>query len=96
MYFFVGIPLESVRLRFAFLQSLNSTLETFFLPLIDLRPRETYSRSTAALLSKVRDLIFYDTKCCFMNRVLNATAQRKPDQAAPEIILDPLEDIGGL
>ena len=87
--------MESLRLRFAFLQSLNNTLETFFLPLIDLRPWETYNRSTSALLSKIRGLIFYDTKCCLMNRVLNATAKRKPDQAAPEITLDPLEDIGG-
>ncbi|WAR02868.1 HECD4-like protein [Mya arenaria] len=90
-----GIPIESIRLRFAFLQSLNNTLETFFLPLIDLRPQETYSRSTAALLSKVRGLIFYDTKCALINRILNATAKRKPDQAAPEISLDPLEDITG-
>jgi E3 ubiquitin-protein ligase HECTD4 len=29
------------------------------------------------------------------NRILNATAQRKPDQAAPEIVLDPLETLGG-
>lgn len=90
-----GVPIESIRLRFAFLQSLNNTLETFFLPLIDLRPWLTYSRSTAALLSRVRGLIFYDTKCTLMNRILNATAKRKPDQAAPEITLDPLEDIGG-
>ncbi|XP_053376532.1 probable E3 ubiquitin-protein ligase HECTD4 [Mercenaria mercenaria] len=89
-----GVPVESIRLRFAFLQSLNNTLETFFLPLIDLRPWQTYNRSTAALLSKIRGLIFYDTKCCLMNRILNATAKRKPDQAAPEITLDPLEDIG--
>ena len=84
-----------MRLRFAFLQSLNNTLESFFLPLVDLRPAETYSRSTAALLAKVRGLIFYDTKCNLANRVLNATAKRKPDQAAPEITLDPLEVIGG-
>ena len=49
----------------------------------------------AALLAKVRGLIFYDTKCNLANRVLNATAKRKPDQAAPEITLDPLEVIGG-
>ena len=90
-----GVPLESVRLRFAFLQSVNNTLESFFLPLVDLRPADTYNRSTAASLAKVRGLIFYDTKCNLTNRVLNATAQRKPDQAAPEISLDPLEVIGG-
>jgi len=92
---YTGVPIESIRLRFAFLQALNNTLETFFLPLIDLRPWLTYSRSTAALLSAVRGLVFYDTKCTLINRILNATAKRKPDQAAPEITLDPLEDIGG-
>lgn len=63
---------------------------------MDLRPADTFSRSTAALLAKVRGLVFYDTKCNLTNRILNATAQRKPDQAAPEIILDPLEIIGGM
>lgn len=91
--FTVGIPLESIRLRFALLQSLNNTLETFYLPLVDLRPALTYNRSTAALLSQLRGLVFYDTKINLMNRVLNATEQRKPDQAAPEITLDPLETI---
>ncbi|KAK3084084.1 hypothetical protein FSP39_007865 [Pinctada imbricata] len=88
-----GIPIESIRLRFALLQSLNNTLETFFLPLIDLRPSSTYSRSTAALLAKLRSLVFYDTKVNLMNRILNATEQRKQDQAAPEVTLDPLENI---
>ena len=89
--------MESIRLRFALLQSLNNTLETFFLPLIVLRAAQgnTFSRSTARLLSDARGLIFYDTKVVLMNRVLNATAQRKPDQAAPEITLDPLENVGG-
>ncbi|XP_055995500.1 probable E3 ubiquitin-protein ligase HECTD4 isoform X2 [Ostrea edulis] len=88
-----GIPLESIRLRFALLQSLNNTLETFFLPLVDLRATPTYNRSSAALLSQLRGLIFYDTKVNLMNRILNATEQRKSDQAAPEITLDPLETI---
>ena len=92
---FTDQPPESVRLRFAFLQQLNNHLETFFLPLVDLRPSATFSRSTAALLSKLRSIIFYDSKINFLNRILNATAKRKPDQAAPEITLDPLEGIGG-
>ncbi|KAL8604631.1 hypothetical protein ACOMHN_013411 [Nucella lapillus] len=87
-------PPESVRLRFAFLQQLNNHLETFFLPLVDLRPAATFSRTTAALLSKLRGVIFYDSKTNFLNRILNATAKRKPDQAAPEITLDPLGEIG--
>lgn len=93
IYHLVGVPLESIRLRFALLQSLNNTLETFYLPLVDLRPAQIYNRSTAALLSMLRGLVFYDTKINLMNRVLNATEQRKPDQAAPEITLDPLETI---
>jgi E3 ubiquitin-protein ligase HECTD4 len=80
-------------LRFALLQSLNNTLETFFLPLVDLRATPTYNRSSAALLSQLRGLIFYDTKVNLMNRILNATELRKSDQAAPEITLDPLETI---
>ena len=89
--------MESLRLRFSLLQSLNNTLQTFFLPLIDLRPAlsPSHSRSTASLLAQARGLIFRDTKMILLNRILNATAQRKPDQAAPEIVLDPLESVGG-
>nr|KAG5713128.1 hypothetical protein BaRGS_007655 [Batillaria attramentaria] len=87
-------PPESIRLRFAFLQNLNNILETFFLPLVDLRPAAVFSRSTASVLSKLRAIIFFDSKSNFINRILNATAKRKPDQAAPEITLDPLESIG--
>lgn len=47
------------------------------------------------MISKARGSIFYDTKTVLLNRILNATAQRKPDQAAPEITLDPLENVGG-
>jgi E3 ubiquitin-protein ligase HECTD4 len=76
------------------LQSINKTLETFFIPLVDLRSSERYSHSTAALLAKARGLIFYDTKIVLLNRILNSTAKRKPDQPAPEIVLDPLENVG--
>lgn len=47
------------------------------------------------LLSKARGAVCYDTKTVLLNRILNATAQRKPDQAAPEITLDPLENVAG-
>ena len=92
-----GMPAESIRLAFALLQSLNNTLETVFLPQVDLRPTlgVAYSRSIAALLARARGLIFYDCKTVILNRVLNATAHRKPDQAAPEISLDPLQSVGG-
>ena len=84
-------------MRFALLQSLNSTLETFFLPMVDLRPTfsSSCSQSVAALLSAARGLLFFDTKMLLLKRVLNATAQRRPDQAAPEITLDPLDGVAG-
>ena len=91
--------MENIRLRFALLQFLNNTLETFFLPLVDLRPALSgdvaFSRSTGALLARARGRIFYDTKMTLVNRVINATIKRKPDQAAPEVTLDPLEHISG-
>lgn len=90
-----GVPVESLRLRFALLQSLNSTLETFFLPLVELRQTPMFTHSIAALLKEAKGLIFYDTKVTVMNRVLNATVQRTADHAAPEITLDPLEIVGG-
>ncbi|KAM9219161.1 putative E3 ubiquitin-protein ligase HECTD4 [Leptosomus discolor] len=91
----LNVPVESLRLRFALLQSLNTTLETFFLPLVELRQTEMYADSIAALLQEAKGLIFYDTKVTVMNRVLNATVQRTADHAAPEITLDPLEIVGG-
>lgn len=49
-----GVPVESLRLRFALLQSLNSTLETFFLPLVELRPTPMFTHSIAALLKEAK------------------------------------------
>ncbi|KAA8578851.1 hypothetical protein FQN60_005319, partial [Etheostoma spectabile] len=91
----LNVPVESMRLRFALLQSLNNTLESFFLPLVELRQTHTYQNSIAALLCEAKGLNFYDTKVTVMNRVLNATVQRTADHAAPEITLDPLEIVGG-
>ncbi|XP_058136974.1 probable E3 ubiquitin-protein ligase HECTD4 isoform X6 [Dasypus novemcinctus] len=91
----LNVPIESLRLRFALLQSLNTTLETFFLPLVELRQTPMYTHSIAALLKEAKGLIFYDTKVTVMNWVLNATVQRTADHAAPEITLDPLEIVGG-
>ncbi|XP_058014322.1 probable E3 ubiquitin-protein ligase HECTD4 isoform X2 [Ahaetulla prasina] len=91
----LNIPIESLRLRFALLQSLNTTLETFFLPLVELRQTKVYPNSIAALLQEAKGLIFYDTKVTVLNRLLNATVQRTADHAAPEITLDPLEIVGG-
>lgn len=53
------VPVESLRLRFALLQSLNSTLESFFLPLVELRQTHTYQNSIAALLCEAKGGI-----CC--------------------------------
>ena len=86
--------MASIRLRYAFLQSLNSNLEHYFLPLVDLRPSQSLQESTAALLVRTRGWLFYDTKVRFFNTLLDATAQRKVEQAAPEVTLDPLQVIG--
>ncbi|KAJ7994262.1 hypothetical protein DPEC_G00264060 [Dallia pectoralis] len=91
----LNVPVESLRLRFALLQSLNNTLESFFLPLVELRQTHTYQNSIAALLCGAKGLVFYDTKVIVMNQVLNGTVQRTADHAAPEITLDPLEIVGG-
>ncbi|XP_062874264.1 probable E3 ubiquitin-protein ligase HECTD4 isoform X2 [Trichomycterus rosablanca] len=91
----LSVPVESLRLRFALLQSLNNNLENFFLPLVELRQTQTYQNSIAALLSDAKGLIYYDTKVAVMNRMLNATVQRTADHAAPEITLDPLQLVGG-
>ncbi|KAK6306389.1 hypothetical protein J4Q44_G00233140 [Coregonus suidteri] len=91
----LNVPVESLRLRFALLQSLNNTLESFFLPLVELRQTHTYQNSIAALLCGAKGLVFYDNKVIVMNQVLNATVQRTADHAAPEITLDPLEIVGG-
>lgn len=48
------VPIESLRLRFALLQSLNTTLETFFLPLVELRQTKMYTNSIAALLQEAK------------------------------------------
>lgn len=48
------VPVESLRLRFALLQSLNTTLETFFLPLVELRQTDMYGNSIAALLQEAK------------------------------------------
>lgn len=51
---FSDVPVESLRLRFALLQSLNNTLESFFLPLVELRQTQTYQNSIAALLCEAK------------------------------------------
>lgn len=83
-----------MRIRFRFLQTLNSSLESQLLPLIDLKVCDVYRHSTAAMLSDIRRLVFYSSKLKLFNVVLNYTALRRSEQAAPEVILNPLEVIG--
>lgn len=58
------VPVESLRLRFALLQSLNTTLETFFLPLVELRQTEMYANSIAALLQEAKGQFLGERGCC--------------------------------
>lgn len=57
------VPVESLRLRFALLQSLNTTLETFFLPLVELRQTEMYANSIAALLQEAKGQFLGERAC---------------------------------
>lgn len=54
VFVFSDVPVESLRLRFALLQSINNTLESFFLPLVELRQTQTYQNSIAALLCEAK------------------------------------------
>ena len=71
-------------------------MERILLPVTDLRVCTTHSLSTAALLRQASGLLFYHTKVGFLNRVLNNTAHRGPDESSPEISIDPLEALEGI
>ena len=96
IYFLPGIPMLSIRTRFAFLKALNQTLERLVLPVTDLRLSSPYYLSTAALLKDASCLMFYDTKVGFLNHVLDNSAHRGSEQSSPEISLDPLETLEGI
>ncbi|XP_071946536.1 probable E3 ubiquitin-protein ligase HECTD4 isoform X2 [Antedon mediterranea] len=89
-----GTSTEALILRFALLQNLNNQIESSLLPFVDLRPAKTFNLSSAAVLEQSRGLLFYDTKDKLFNVILDSTAQRSVDHAAPEITLDPLEVLG--
>ena len=91
-----NIPIEDIRTHYAFLCSFNRSLEQKLLPLIDFRSASTYRTSLAEAVSRARTFIFYEVKSRLLDKFLNASHQRNPDQAPPEIILDPLEEIGNL
>ena len=84
-----GFSNEQLRGRFALLASLNRGMEDV-IPLVDLRGADIYSRSAGSLLSKARGLLFSTTKSKLLHKSLNASAQRKPNTAAPEVVMDPL------
>ena len=84
-----GFSNEQIRGRFALLASFNRGMEEV-LPLVDLRGAEVYPRSCGGLISKARGLLYSTTKSKLLNISLNASAQRKPNTAAPEVLMDPL------
>merc|ERR1719228_2892257 len=89
-----GISIEDLRTRFAILCSLNSGLEKFLIPLTDFRSAGVHPNSTGETVTKARNLIFYETKSNLLTKYLNATHQRNPGNAPPEISIDPVEEIG--
>ena len=89
----LGVSHANVAARFAFLCEVNRAVE-HLLPLVDMRVANTYHLSVASLLSQAQDLLFYHTKMVFVNHILNMSAHRSPDEAPPEISLDPLEVVG--
>eukprot|EP00092_Neocalanus_flemingeri_P030552 GFUD01033172.1.p1 GENE.GFUD01033172.1~~GFUD01033172.1.p1 ORF type:complete len:4225 (-),score=861.78 GFUD01033172.1:307-12981(-) len=89
-----SIAIEDLRTRFAILCSLNQGLEKFLIPLIDFRSAVVHLNSTAENIKKGRNLIFYETKSNLLTKYLNASHQRNPDHAPPEISVDPVEEIG--
>lgn len=82
-----GLSLEDIRALFLALRWLNKEALSI-LPLLDLRSTDAHT-----LLQQISPILFYDTKITFLHRVINASAQRPPDQAPPEIKLNPLEVI---
>lgn len=86
---FPGLSLEDIRALFLALRWLNKEALSI-LPLLDLR---SSAADAHTLLQQISPILFYDTKITFLHRVINASAQRPPDQAPPEIKLNPLEVI---
>ena len=85
-----GISIENLRTRFAILCSLNSGLEKFLIPLTNFRSAGVHPNSTGEIITKARNLIFYETKSNLLTKYLNTTHQRNPGNAPPEISIDPV------
>jgi hypothetical protein len=60
--------------------------------------RLTLHRGSASILGLIlaqgRKLLFYDVKDSFLRKALDDTHQRNPDHPPPEIVIDPVEEIG--
>ena len=83
-----------VHFHFCLIQWINKHILTTLLPLIDFRGATTYPQCLAAILRQGKGLIFKHTKEEFLNKILAATQQRSEDIAPPEIVVDPVSDIG--
>ena len=84
------IPVEYLRLRFAFLQSVNVSISKYLLPAVSLGAITTYEHSISALLYRSRSYIFYDVKLGYLHFIVNLTDKRCSENVPPEIIFDPL------
>lgn len=87
-----GLSVENIRSRYSQLVALNHGISEL-MPLIDFRAI-IHPKSTASVICRGRDIIFYEIKETFFNLLLDATHQRNPEHAPPEIIIDPVEEIG--
>lgn len=92
-FYYAGVSLADLRLRFLQLKHINRQLSRL-LPLVDLR--SLHPLSLSSLLRNAAPLLFYDVKISFLHSVLNAATRRSLDQPPPEIKMDPLESISGL
>ena len=89
----INIPIEYLRLRFAFLQVINTSITKHLLPAVSFTPMHIYSHSLSSLLLRARDYLFYDVKLSYLHFIIDSTAKRSVDNVPPEIIFDPMEFI---
>ena len=89
-----SLSIEDIRAHYAILVSFNQMIENYLLPLVDFRCAGVYPHSIANYISRGRNLIFYEIKSSILRKYLNASHQRNPEHAPPEISLDPVEEIG--
>ncbi|KAL5256674.1 hypothetical protein ACHWQZ_G011808 [Mnemiopsis leidyi] len=85
-----NVPIEYLRLRFAFLQLINTSVSKHLLPAVSLGAVDLAPHSIGSVLLRGRDLLFYDVKLGYLNFVINSTDRRSGDSVPPEIIFDPL------